>query len=284
MKYFMFLNEIGASDSTIVGGKAANLARYYKNNWLVSPAVVIPTTVTKLLPKLLADNDFLQELKAVASQLKASYFSVRSSAVGEDGITASFAGQFSTELQIPTNGLVSAINVCWQNINSVHMQGYRQYQQATQTTEIAIIIQAMVFAKKSGVIFTVNPVTQNTDELVIEVIYGVGELLAQGKISPRRYVYHKKRGEITLDQVGWQDCQLIAAPGNSGLLRQELMNKEIDDVLITTAQLKQLIALSSEIEVNEGCPQDIEWAMDLKGQIFLVQARPITTLSKMELD
>ncbi|OGE39368.1 hypothetical protein A3E86_01595 [Candidatus Daviesbacteria bacterium RIFCSPHIGHO2_12_FULL_47_45] len=123
--------------------------------------------------------------------------------------------------------------------------------------------------------FTINPVTKNTQELMIEAGFGLGEMLVQGMITPDNFVVAKDTLEIRNKEISTQETMLVFQDGeNKEVLVPEEKKKE---PTLTEAQVKELAQLGIRIEDHYHSPQDIEWALE-KGRLYIVQSRPITTL------
>lgn len=136
----------------------------------------------------------------------------------------------------------------------------------------------MINSQSSGVIFTANPITKNTNEIMIEAGFGLGEALVQGLITPDNFIINKKTLEIKNQDIQTQETMLASIGGE---------NKEVavpddkkDKPAIPDDKVKELAKLAIRIENHYQAPQDIEWAIDKQGKIWILQSRPITTLQK----
>jgi pyruvate,water dikinase len=187
---------------------------------------------------------------------------VRSSAIGEDGEDASFAGQYETVLNVRgPEELRAAIETCLASLESVRAAAYRDAQAAADETAdetasaMSVVVQRMVDARVSGVCFTADPVTSRRQRLVLDSVAGLGEALVSGHASPDHDQLLRTRGV-------WEPTQLAGA---------EPVLSESDRALVAREAL--------EAEARAGEPLDLEWAIDPDGTLFWLQARPITTLA-----
>jgi len=188
---------------------------------------------------------------------------VRSSAVGEDGAAASFAGQFDSVLDVGSlAALEAAIRRCWASHWSARAQFYRTTRRATPLG-MALVIQKQVDAAVAGVLFTVAPAAAGGNgaraHMVIESCSGLAEGLVSGRTEPDRLVIDRSTGEVVSEVVAGQDPHRAAR----ACLKE---------------RLAELVQYAEAIEEGFGCPQDIEWAIDRSGRVWIVQSRPITTL------
>ena len=182
-----------------------------------------------------------------------STFAVRSSATAEDLATASFAGQHDTWLNISgPSAIIEHVRRCWASLFTERAVTYRLRNAIDSgRVQMAVVVQQMVVAQASGVLFTADPVSGNRNSVVVEAVRGLGEALVSGLVNAD--VYRVRDGEIT------------------SRAKQEKQS------VLTDAQILRLAQLGRRIEVHFGRPQDIEWC--LAGEAFqIVQSRPITTL------
>ncbi len=266
------LREVSIGDVGTCGGKGASLGEMLRAGLPVPDGFVITTAGFRsgMTPEL--EHAILSSF----DRLGARRVAVRSSAVAEDSAEASWAGQLDTILNVSRGNLIKSVQSCWQSINSEHATQYASENKVpTSQQAVAAVIQAMVDSEIAGVMFTANPVTSNLDEVMIEAAYGLGELLVQGTVTPESIIVDKKTGAVTTRSQHSQDKKLVYAGGKNTEIRlpQDLQNKDI----LTTQQIKQLIALASKIEAHYSKPQDIEWAIS-GSKIYITQSRPITTL------
>ena len=214
-----------------------------------------------------------KELLNAFDALGAERVAVRSSAVAEDSADASWAGQLETVLNVTRGGLVDAVEYCWRSIASNRAQSYAKEHNASKANQaVAVVVQAMVDSDISGVMFTANPVTNNKEEMVIEVIYGLGELLVQGVQTPESYVIDGKTGKVIDFSEHHQTKKLVYQNGKNQEVPIDKTGRILDE-----RQINHLVQQAKAIEHYYGQPQDIEFAFS-KGKLYIVQSRPITTL------
>lgn len=259
------LHTVRASHIANVGGKAANLGELLAAGHPVPPAFVITADEQTLSPALSAD--ILQAYDVIGPR----HVAVRSSGIGEDGLEQSWAGQFATILHVDRDGLLEAVRMCWESANALRVAHYAH----GTTFDLAVLVQHMVHSDVSGVAFSVNPVTGNRDEIIVEAVYGLGELLVQGTVTPDNFLLNKATGEVIDQDIAEKIIQLAYHNG-------DIQEVPIDIALqnqstLATRQLQQIAGLVRSIETYYGHPVDIEWAYE-NDQLYLLQARPITTL------
>jgi len=201
---------------------------------------------------------------------------VRSSATAEDLPTASFAGQQTTFLNVEGEAnLIEKIREAWASLFTARAIFYR----ATNGFEhlkvgIAVPVQLMIESEKSGVMFTIDPVTNVKTTIIIEAIYGLGEMLVQGAVTPDHYVVDKNTQEIMSKTVNVQEKKLSRQKGQNIL--QNLTQTIGGRPKLTDDEIKKLAILGKKIENHYYFPQDIEWAV-YRNEIYILQTRPVTT-------
>jgi len=203
---------------------------------------------------------------------------VRSSATAEDLPDASFAGQQETMLNvIGLEQVLTAIQQCFASLWTDRATEYRsRLGIGPRSVRLAVVVQRMVEAEVAGVLFTANPLTGKRREAVIDANPGLGEAVVSGATTPDHFVVHTATGEITERRLGNKQVQIQAAAG--GGTRKIEAGANFARACLSDEQIRALATLGARIEALYEAPQDIEWAIDLSGQIYLLQARPITTL------
>jgi pyruvate,water dikinase len=277
------LNEIGRGDAAAYGSKGANLGELTRLGIPIPPGLGVAATVyakhaeccglTEVLPALIHARDWTAvektalellsarpldpalsaALSAELTELDVDAVAVRSSAIAEDLAAASFAGQYRTVLKVRLGEeLQRAIVSCWASLWCRSALEYRRQRSIDQNSGgMALVIQALVPADASGVLFTVDPVAQISDRILIEAVAGLGEALVSGRA--RDAVYRVDRASLNV------------------------IDREGRRALIPVRALLELCRLSLQVEEHFGYPQDIEFVLS-EDKISLVQARPITTL------
>jgi pyruvate,water dikinase len=273
-----------ATDVRLTGGKGATLARLFQAGLPVPPGCVLSTQALTAyvrllrLPTTAIPEDMPQHIRAGAppaamrqalhtmlSQLTPAPtgWAVRSSAVAEDSATASFAGVYTTFLDVQADALWPAIQACWASWWSALALAYRQRLGDTEAEpRMAVVIQAMVPAHCAGVAFTAEPMHGDRSRMVINAAAGLGITVVSGVVEPEQYLLAK------VPQVHVLETRLLR-PDAAPLLPSEVV--------------VQLGELCQRIERLCGSPQDIEWAWD-GTQCWIVQSRPITTLASSTTD
>lgn len=203
---------------------------------------------------------------------------VRSSAVSEDGEAASFAGQQETFLNVKgADAILDRVKDCWASFFSPRALFYRAQKGVLVDTRMAVVVQEMVAAEKSGVMFTVDPVTRHRDRVVIEAVFGLGEGIVSGDLTPDHYVVHREQGALLEEFVAWQLEAVMLDLDAGGTRVVELPEDQGKSRVLSNDELDELRNVGLRLEDHFGSPQDIEWAIR-DGQLLLLQSRPITTL------
>ena len=203
---------------------------------------------------------------------------VRSSATAEDLPGASFAGQQETYLNIKGEAnLVQAVRHCWASLFEPRAIFYRAEKGFDHfKVGIAVPVQKMVQSQVSGIMFTINPLTNDKNQLVIEAVYGLGEMIVQGAYTPDHYLVQKQTYKILQKQVNLQLKQLVrSARGNQ---ETKIKKTWINQAKLTDGQIVALAKLGQSVQDHYFFPQDLEWALE-QGKFYLVQSRPVTTIN-----
>lgn len=201
---------------------------------------------------------------------------VRSSATAEDLPGASFAGQQDTFLNITQKNLLNSIKKCWSSLFTPRAIVYRKEKGFSHDEVlISVAVQELIFSKTSGVMFTLEPVTGAKDKIVINASWGLGEAIVSGQVTPDEYVVEKETFRIVEKHAVKKDKQIVSDKKGStkwAPVTQKMQDRPAlsDEAIIRLAQY------GVQIENHYGVPQDIEWAVDGKDRIFILQARPET--------
>ena len=319
----VWFGEVGKGDVPLAGGKGANLGELARAGLPVPPGFIVTAPVyarflqesglAPLLEGLLrgldatnaADLDRISnEIKAlvtaapmpgeVASQVARSYrevgggpVAVRSSATAEDLAQASFAGQQSTYLNVEgEDHVVRAVQACWASLFEPQAIAYRQSRGFDHlAVAIAVVVQRMVQSDRSGVMFTIDPVTGARDRLVIEAVYGLGEAAVSGIVTPDFYVLQKEPLAILDKTVERQERQLVRTTpggGEEDNAWEEIPPAEGSRQKLTDDEIVGLAHTALRVEAHYGRPQDIEWAAEA-GSFYIVQSRPVTAAGGEQL-
>lgn len=248
MTFIKKFSEISKEDVGLVGGKAASLGEMTKIDIPIPAGFVI---TTENFQKPLDEDEIFKSFDLLST----NKVSVRSSAVAEDSSQSSWAGQLESYLNVSKENLIEKIKECWDSINSERALDYASFQDMSESDlQVAVVVQKMVDSRSAGVIFTANPVTNDTNEIMVESVLGLGESLVQGSVTPDNFIVNKESGEIKSKDIAQ------------------------DEQSISEEDIGRLVELAIKIENHYGKPQDIEWAIDDNGKIWILQSRPITTL------
>ncbi|MDQ7097015.1 PEP/pyruvate-binding domain-containing protein [Desulfosporosinus sp. PR] len=299
MKYVRLLEELRKEDLSLAGGKGVNLGELVLAGMKVPQGFVLTVegyrrclksihlpevnvqdlsalknAATKIQMEIenvdLSDEITLEVLEAYR-KMGSPKVAVRSSATAEDLLRASFAGQQESYLNIQEESAVlKAIKKCWASLWAPRAVYYRSLQGFGESeVTLAVIIQEMAPHEVSGVVFTVNPLSNDPSELMINAAYGVGEALVQGEIIPDQWLARRPDGAV---------LKFTPAP-KKGLSPSPLTRPGYPARgCLTSQQVRELACLCLRIEKHfDGVPQDIEWSYGL-GEFYLLQSRPITTI------
>lgn len=314
--YILWFSEIGKEDIPLVGGKGANLGELTKagipvpNGFCVTAQAYYyfleKSGLEKEIQKLLAglnpeDNKKLNKVSVeikkkiiaakmpddLALEVKEAYHklgglsvAVRSSATAEDLPEASFAGQQATYLNVngPEN-VVEAYQKCIASLFEARAIYYRIVNKYDHMkVGLAAPVQNMIAGDVSGIMFTVDPVSQNADQLSIEAGFGLGEAIVLGAITPDRYLVDKKSLKIVSREINQQDWQIVTNI-HGGDKHVSVPEKNRKKQKLSDEEIIELAKIGVKIEEHYKKPQDTEWAIN-DGKICMLQSRPITTLNQ----
>ena len=316
----VWFSEVGKEDIGLVGGKGANLGELTRAGISVPPGFVVTAATyfhfiaeTGLQPLIASQLEGLdvhdsktlaeraaairrliveaQMPAATAGEIREAYarlgggaVAVRSSATAEDLPDASFAGQQSTFLNVVgAENVVRAVQACWASLFEARAIFYREDAGYPHlTVGLAVPVQRMVQSEKSGVMFTVEPVTSDPSKITIEAVYGLGEGIVSGEISPDLYIVAKDSLRLLSATTTPQHRMIARAPGSDGAHEGANAWLPVPPELamrrkLTEAEIRELAELGRAVEHYYGHHQDIEWAQE-GGKFFLTQARPVTTM------
>lgn len=315
-RYVKNIAELGITDAEEAGGKGANMGELVSAGLPVPPGFVLlrgayvesmraagvdaelralhdealhavadSGRLTELCGRMqelvhkggLADDVVEAALSAYQRLGRGCVVAVRSSATGEDGRDASFAGMNATLTNIAgETSLREAVVRCWMSLFSPRVVAYRASKHFTAEPAMAVVVQQMVQSEKAGVAFTADPSTGAPDRVVIEAAYGLGEVVVSGAVEPDTYVVAKDTLEVLDVRVGRQDFKIVR--GSDGHDQRVTLDADLAGArVLDDVELRRVADLAVSAERHNGCPQDTEWAIS-NGQTYLVQARPITTL------
>lgn len=308
-----------ALDQAAVGGKGVNLARMSQAGLPVPPGFCVTTDAYRgflavdglgnriaALAEAIPEGDTaalerqtaeMRELvlaqpvhAGVAARIAEAYaelgddlhVAVRSSGTAEDLADASFAGQHDTYLDVRgADEVVDAVKRCWASLWTARAVNYRRtHGFAHGAVQISVVVQRMVSSEVSGVLFTANPLTSATDEIVVNATWGLGEALVQGLVTPDEIVVQLPHRTTPLRIIerttGAKEQRIVRAPAGAGVVTEDVPAADRDRDTLTDGEALDLARLGLEVqEYYGGFPQDVEWAR-VDGEFFVLQARPIT--------
>ncbi|MFG1667019.1 PEP/pyruvate-binding domain-containing protein [Streptomyces sp. Y7] len=293
------LGRTGATVET-AGGKAARLGEMIEAGLPVPPAFCLSTGLFDLFLRETglaaevraaeargADSRTIRALIAgrempetIARTVLAAYedlgrprVAVRSSACREDSADRSFAGQHDTVLDVSGDeALLEAVKTCWASLWSDRAAAYRD---SGSAGSIAVVVQEMVHADVSGVLFTVDPVGGQPNRLVVEACCGLGEGLVSGRVSSDFFAVDDRTLEVVEERVRYKVTKCASlTPGTIGMTKVDAADRSTP--CLTRAQLTELARLALDVRAHYGTEQDVEWALR-DGTLYLLQTRPITT-------
>ena len=256
-----------ATDASIFGAKTANLAKAAQFGF------VVPTSLA--ISRLYAKEEFALMAQEILKELSPP-IAVRSSAVKEDSATKAFAGVFETHLGIRTTA--EFINAFAAVKNSGKTDMVKKYHgEAVSSRHIAVLVQRMVNATRAGVAFSRDPNT-GVPNIIIESNYGLGKSVVDGDVTPDSIEYLEDGTYKTI--VGRKSIQITLV--ENGIQTKNTSTEDSQRCSLTCEEIKEIAKLTQKVEHNLGFATDIEWAFDSDGQLWLLQARPITTLLDLE--
>jgi pyruvate, water dikinase len=243
------------------------------------------------LPSWLADAvaDAHARLEARTGRGAALRVAVRSSAVGEDGHTASFAGQYETYLGVAgTDEVLRHVAKCWASGYSAHALDYRRRfggSSPLRAHDLAVGVLELVDARSAGVAFTLDPVTGDRGRLVVEANWGLGESVVSGQVTPDYWTVERDSGRILERRTGgklvWSVLGEAGEAGGRGTVLAPLPAELAQAPCLTDDEVRYICRQAAAIEAAEGTPQDVEWAiardLDVPDSVYFLQHRPETT-------
>jgi len=256
-----------ATDAERFGGKASQLAQALAADLPVPDGAALDWEAVERV----ASGGAI-EPAALGNVGTGDRFAVRSSAIGEDGARASFAGQHASLLHVRLGELADAVRKVRQSAHEPGALAYRRRLGVDSPPRMAVVVQRMVPADVAGVLFTKNPVS-GASELLIEASWGLGQAVVAGLVTPDRYRL-SAAGELLERELGAKDARIDAAAG-SGTVQRETSADELAAFCLDNGMLGALHALVGRIDRAFSGPHDVEFAFS-QGQLFLLQRRAIT--------
>ncbi|MCA1636688.1 MAG: hypothetical protein LC802_24220 [Acidobacteria bacterium] len=255
----LWLDNPIALEPGLVGGKAAGLGQLCKLGARVPEGVVIPADAVMCIELEREVDSAIEAIVARAG--RATMFAVRSSATVEDGHHASYAGMYKTILDVGPDEVMEAVEECRRSASSARINTYRNVLNRVDeaAAPVAVVIQRMLEPEVSGVCFTINPITGDPDEMIIEAAVGLGERVVGGEVTPDYYCLRLADGALLNFEPG--DDSTDGAP------------------LLSHGDRLLLCAEAKTVSESFGLPVDLEFAF-AGGGLYLLQARPVTKVAR----
>ena len=279
----IWLGEPAGHDVQLTGAKAAHLSRLAASH-RVPPGFCLTAEAHRRAAAQGCLTPQLRDALAVSYAALAERtghaepcVAVRSSAIDEDGPTASFAGQHDTYLNIAgLEALVDAVERCWASARAEQVLVYRrQHGLALDDMRLAVLVQQLAPADVSMVMFSANPVTGARDELLITASWGLGESIVGGTVTPDSWRISKLDLEPLETRLGAKQRMTVAIPG--GTREVDVPRLLRGQLVLSAQQVREVAQLGLALEAQMGWPVDVECAY-ARGELYLLQCRPITTL------
>lgn len=325
--YILPFDAISAADHDRVGGKCASLGEMTRHGVAVPPGFAVTTDayvamldhqglraeITALLATLRPDDlestDRVArniELRvrshgmppAVEAAVRAAYaemgkdmaVAVRSSATAEDMPDASFAGQQDTYLWVVgADQVVEKVRDCWASLFTARAIAYRANANLGQIEILmSVAVQKMVNARVAGVAMTLNPTTGDRTKIVIDASWGLGELVVSGVVTPDNFTVEKVLMEVIDRKIGDKHLELVGDAAAACTVEREVDPARRAAACMTDAQVIAVAQLAKRLEKQNGCPQDVEWAIDADlpdgENLLALQSRPETVWSQKKAE
>ena len=314
MELFRDFKKITKSDVSIAGGKGASLGEMTQAGINVPPGFVV---LSAAFEKFLEETDLnveidsilhsvnpkemrtienasekikdlilnapmpqgiKEEIKKEFKNLKSKFVAIRSSATAEDSSSAAWAGQLDSFLNTTEETLLENVQKCWASLFTPRAIFYR-FEKGLHNSKIsvAVVVQKMIESESSGIAFSVHPVTEDRNQIIIEAGLGLGEAIVSGQITPDSYVVEKNPRRIIDKNISVQERGIYRKLNGGGNEWQDIPPKKGQQQKLTDEQILELSELIIKIENHYGFPVDIEWAYE-SDKFYITQSRPITTL------
>lgn len=322
-RFVAWFVELSREDVALAGGKGANLAEMTRARVPVPPGFIVTSDayfhflnktglggeIRELLKDLDVDNtqrlkevsdkikeeissspvpqEIAREVKQAYRKLGGGLVAARSSATAEDLPEASFAGQQSTFLNVQGEAeVLRAVKGCWASLFEARAIFYREQRGFDHlTVGLAVPVQQMVQSEVSGVMFTVEPLSNDRGTILIEAAYGLGEAIVSGELIPDRYTVDKVQLSVIEKHIAKQEWQIVknyqATGMENGNVKVTVASSRQHKQKLSDKEIIALAELGKRLEDLYQFPQDIEWAKQDK-KLFIVQTRAVTTLGMKE--
>ncbi len=324
MSYIKFFKDLSKHDVAIAGGKGASLGEMTQAAIPVPPGfVVLSGAFDMFLEKTNLKEDIIAQLKTVNANdtnsidkvsvvlrnmihttampedlekeilsafanLDAEFVAIRSSATAEDSSSASWAGELETYLNTEKKDVLERVRRCWSSLFTPRAIFYRHEKNLIDHhVSVAVVVQKMIQSEISGIAFTVHPVNEDPDQMIIEAGFGLGEAIVSGQVTPDSYIISKSKMNIMDINIGEQSRMLVRKTAKTKGTDDEenksnhwiALDKKGVQQKLTGKEILKAAELFVKIEKHYKFPCDIEWALE-GGRFYITQSRPITTLKK----
>lgn len=306
--------ELSNKDTRIAGGKGASLGEMIRAGFPVPPGFVLLSNAfeqfieesdlnveinsqlhkvdykniltievaSERIKALILGNDIpkdiVEQLNQAFESLDAKLVAVRSSATAEDSFYAAWAGQLESFLNTTEKNLMDKVKRCWASLFTPRAIYYRfEKDLHKQKVSVAVIVQKMIQAEISGIVFSVHPITEDRNQLIIEAGFGLGDAIVSGQITPDTYVVEKEPIKILDKNISRQEKEIVQ--WNSRNEWRRIPDEEQQKQKLTDQEIVELTELVVKIENHYKFPVDVEWVRKDKS-FYIVQSRPITTLTR----
>ncbi|WP_105615306.1 PEP/pyruvate-binding domain-containing protein [Vallitalea okinawensis] len=302
-----WFSDIKETDFELVGGKGHNLSKMYNCGLKVPNGFVI---TSKAYDVYIKDNDltpiiegilkqhissleksnrikalFIKEnvSKKLVGEIKEAFIhissgrvAVRSSSTVEDLPGMSFAGQYSSYLNVTQDDLIEKVIRCWQSLWNQRAIDYRKKYDVTTEFSHGVVVQEMIEAKVAGVIFTANPVSGVRSQILVNAAYGLGESIVSGEVNPDQYTLDHHSGTVLKEEISKKE--VLCQYAKEGIEYVAVEPQEQERGSLKPNHIKEIVKEAGKVQNFFGCPQDMEFAIDQKNNLYILQSRGITTL------
>ncbi len=306
-----WFKDIKDNEILLAGGKGLNLSKMYRSGLGVPDGFVVLSTAydkyikdnslrekidsllksdgrTRELSQEIQDlfsvekipKELSEEVMRQFKKIPSGRVAVRSSSTVEDLPGMSFAGQYSTYLNVRADDLISKIAECWKSLWNERAIEYRKSNNISGYFSHGVVIQEMIDARVAGVAFTADPLTGVRNHILINSSYGLGESIVSGQVNPDEFTVNKTDNSIIGQEISEKKIQFIYS--DSGIEKVEVAESMQNKPSLSNEDIIRLGSLAIKVENFFDKPQDIEFACDENGKIYLLQSRDITTLFPIE--
>lgn len=275
------LTDPAARDRLLVGGKAANLS-LLASEFRVPPGFCVTEAAHRAWVEGLEGDvrrQVAQAYGSLGSKLGAGdpAVAVRSSATDEDGSESSFAGQYETFLNVVgAEAVQKAVVGCWESARSPRAVEYRRSRGLSGHSGVAVLVQALVSSDVSGIVFSVNPVTADRSEVVVNASWGLGESVVGGTVTPDSWVV--RRSDVSVVRNDCADKKVMTIRDDAGTREVAVPRLLRTRPCLNEAQVLEAARLAIDLEARMGWPVDLECSWS-DGSLNLLQCRPVTTVA-----